>query len=696
MIKKITIVLLLLALGITHNGQEAAAAPDIDGSRMIKSIFTETGTSFSGTLSSKQKSFQLLNYWDVQEVNLNLDYVVTPLSQEWITSVTLLINDKPFHSFRPSLTETKKQHLSITVPKEWLKKGDNKIDIQGYISTVAEQACSRDKVPDQWLQLYNTSSVDVKFTTQPLKGTIADFHQRFAGADAVNSGSSIITVPDQSDPAELEAAVYVLSGFAKAITADDIELPLLPYKPDYLKNKKLVVLVGLYDRLPADVKAKLGYSETSTKAWIQLLNVGEQPTLVVTSQNPELLAKAGRLVANPDLMVQLGSDTKVLDANTNVDTPKPSFETSVQFTENGDELKGPYYQEQTYYIAMPSNRSIANSGRITLDYRYAQNLDFNRSLVTVSVNEMPVGSKRLTKEMSNGDSVTFPIPSDLNVSGNYSVKVAFDLQLIDAVCTPNQEQTPWAFITNKSMIDFRTKDRTDLFFNHYPYPFLRDGVYNHVAVVLPQERDDLTYRTFSNLFNLLGRHVNGNTGDVKIYSDTAGAEELKDRNIVAVGTYKDNKLIRDHNKSLFFQYDETGQSMLSNEKMSIETEYGNHIGTLQLMESPFASGNGLLAVTGASSENYYLASKLLANEQAKWRIHGDGVVTDKDGNINAFRFKKQTGERTDTVLTDVMKRSDVLGFMTVAGLTALLILVSLILFIRKYRKKRGGTGEGKS
>ncbi|WP_253735892.1 cellulose biosynthesis cyclic di-GMP-binding regulatory protein BcsB [Paenibacillus sp. FJAT-26967] len=685
-------IFLLLFLCIMSSGQGAAAAP-ADEARLYQTPFAQNGTALSGVMGSKQMYFQILDYWDLTEVKLSLDYQMSPLAKDLNSSITLSVNGSPFHSFRPAAANAQKQNLAVTVPKELLTKGLNTLKVEGYIRTEDNLVCPSDQTPDQWLQLYKTSGIDVRYTQKAMQGAIQDFNQRFTGLDTVSAGRSLIAVPDKSEPAELEAAVYALSGFAKSNSVNDKDIPILPYRADNLKDREAVVLIALHDRLPAEVKGLLSKQDFNTKALIQLVSKETQPTLVITSQNPELLAKAGRLVANQPLMGQLSSDIKVVDDSTDVTTPVVPVSTRINFTEKGDELKGPGHQEQTYFVTLPANRSIADAGQISLDFRYAQNLDFNRSLVTVSINNTPIGSKKLTKELANGDTAHFAIPADLAVNGNFSVAIEFDLELEDAACTRNGDEMPWAFITKDTLIDFKTKDRNDLLFNNYPHPFLRDGVFNQVAVVIPEERDNYTYRTVSNLFNLLGKYTSGNTGDVKFYKESAGADELKERNIIAVGTYLDNKLIRDNNKNLYFKYDSAGSTFLSNEKMSIDSEYGKWIGTLQLLPSPFQSGNGFLAVTGTQAENYYLVSKLIATENSIWKVYGDGVVTDKDGNVNAHRFKKETAAEDSSLLEDIVKRGDVVGFLTALVLVAGLALVSLVLLVRKHRKKRGGEGE---
>jgi hypothetical protein len=199
-------------------------------------------------------------------------------------------------------------------------------------------------------------------------------------------------------------------------------------------------------------------------------------------------------------------------------------------------------------------------------------------------------------------------------------------------------------------------------------------------------------QTISNIFNLLGRFAQTNTGEVLFYQDNVAASQLKNREIIAIGSYLNNQVIRTNNDKLYFQYDKSGTGFISNEKMSIEANYGTRIGSLQLIDSPYGNGFGLLAVTGASSEYAYLASKLIGSEGTLWKVFGDGAVTDIDGQINAFRFKKITTTEPSTVLNDVMERKDVLGFMVAVVLVALLVILSLILLIRKYRKKRRDRG----
>ncbi|MBD8499300.1 cellulose biosynthesis cyclic di-GMP-binding regulatory protein BcsB [Paenibacillus sp. CAU 1523] len=672
----------------------AVAAAEVSNVKVYETLMTNTNTSLSGVMTSKHFQFQTEPYWKAKNATITLDYKASQLAINDRSSVTLSMNGTKFYSFRPKVADQVKQQLAVVVPAELLVKGNNTLSVTGNIETTKnDQICVPPDRHDNWLELYKSSTIAVKYDTEAFSGTIQDFNERFTGMDTVHTDSNLIVIPEQSSSTELEAAVHALSGFAKSNKRKNDTIPMQKFDAASMDHKKWIVAVALYDHLPATIKASLGQQDFSKQALIQVVNWSGKPTLVVTSQDANLLVKAGRFIANQELMMQLNASSKVITESTDVNTPVVSVSKQVTLTETGDELKGPMRQEKSYFIALPANRAIADASKISLDMRYAKNLDFDRSMVTVYVNDKPIGSKKLTSELANSDTLTLPIPKNLDISGNFMVTVAFDLEMKHSVCIRPQDEMPWAYITKDSLLQLNTKDKTELLFNNYPSPFLRDGSFNQVAVVMPKERDSYTYLALSNMFNLLGQYAEGNTGNIRFFDDTVASSELTDYNVIAIGSYANNKVIRDQNAKLYFQYAADGGGFISNEKMSIDQDYGKRLGTLQLIESPYKEGHGLLAVTGASSEYYYLASKLLASEEQKWKVFGDSVAADKDGQVFAHRFKKQAEQNEQSLVSNIMERSDVLGFMVAVMLVIVLILVSLIFMIRKYRKKRRQNNE---
>lgn len=690
-IRMLPIAIVCLIAMLTSNLSAAwAEAPSSAVAKQYQTNFSDT--SLTGGVTYTQQFFQVENDWQVSSVDIHLDYQVSELLYNDRSSVTLMLNGQPFHSFRPVMQEAKTQQMTVQAPTLYLVKGLNTLTVQGHFETtspVSEMVCLPTDTRDNWLQIAKSSRISVNYTTTGNPSSIRDFNNLFISLDTIKKGQNAIVVTEgDSDLAVLEAATYALSGFAKANPLSDKGIPLVAYSADQLKTKQGIILFSLYQDLPEEVRTLIHTEDLDNKALIQLVTFSGIPTLVVTTNDTALLVKAGRMLGNQTLLSQLDTDRKVVDDATEVETPPVNVSRNMVLTETGDKLVGDRHQEKAYFITLPGNRSIAEASKLSIKFRYATNLDFDRAMVTILINDTPIGSKRLSKELANDDHIDMVMPKTLNISGNFTVKVAFDLEIKNAGCIENQEQMPWAFIDKESMLQLNTKDRADILFNNYPYPFLRDGSYNQVAVVLPQKHDAYVYQSLTNIFNLLGRYAQTNTGEVLFFQDNVAAAKLKEREIIAIGGYQDNQLIRTNNSQLYFKYNKSGTGFVSNEKMSIEANYGTRIGTLQLMDSPYGSGYGLLAVTGSTTEYTYLASKLIGSEGTLWKVFGDGAITDIDGHIQAFRFKKVATTEPSTVLSDVMKRKDVLGFMVAVSLVALLVLISLILMIRKYRKKR--------
>ncbi|MFD2614378.1 cellulose biosynthesis cyclic di-GMP-binding regulatory protein BcsB [Paenibacillus gansuensis] len=655
--------------------------------------FTDTENALSGVSTYRQQFFEIPDTWSIKNVKVHLDYKASQLLLNERSSITFLMNGSRFYSFRPELSDLTRQQLTVNVPGSLLVKGTNTLVVEGYIQTDdTDSFCPPTQTREHWLQLFDTSHVSVDYTVKPMSASISDFHKFYAGLDAMNNGRAAVAVPPKAEPEEMEAAVYALSGFAQSNPLKEKLIPLLEYGSAELQKHSMQVVVGRTSRLAPGLRDQLDLNgrDPMKEALLQVVILPDRPTLVITSENADLLRKAGRLAANPALMQQIKAAVKIVDERTNVDTPAYGISRDIQLTGTGDKLTGPQHREKQYYIALPANRSIAEASKIRLNFRYARNLDFDRSLVTILVNGTPIGSKKLTPQLADGDTLSLPIPKNLNISGNFTVTAAFDLEIKELYCTDNQNQMPWAYVTKDSMLQLNTKDRTELLFNNYPYPFLRDGSYNQVAVVLPQQRNGETYLALTNIFNLLGQYAVGNTGEVTFVSDTAGENELKSKQIIAIGSYQDNRLIQHTNDKLYFRYDEKGEGFVSNEKMSIDTDYGRQIGSLQLLPSPYEAGHALLAVTGASPEAYNLASKLVSNQGTLYKIYGDGAVTDLDGNVYPYRFKKQAEAPSSTAIADVLQRKDVVQFLVSLVLVLVLVLVSLMLLFIKYKKRRTG------
>ncbi|MGC7133336.1 cellulose biosynthesis cyclic di-GMP-binding regulatory protein BcsB [Listeria ivanovii] len=629
--------------------------PDVFAADKTYQTVFGTDKTAQGKFAITKQNFTVENYWDVSNATAKLVYTITQLNEKEISTMTLKINDVAFYSFRPDKTDKGTRQIEIEIPKDKFKKGVNVLSMESFVYTdLPDGRCTIDETPANWLQFDKTSAVNISYSDKAFKRTIADFGERFTGIDTVKSQQSVVAVTGNAGDTELGAALEGLSGFSSANKLEDKNIPFGQYEEAKTRNgKNYMVLFSNYDNLPAAIKSQI--------------------------------KEAGKLIANQNYLSQLGTNSKWLTTDEKIDTPASNVDKNAKLTTTGDKLKGIGHVTQDYFISMPANRSASTGTEVSLDFRYAQNLDFEHSLVTILVNGKPIGSQKLSAKKANDDQVTFQIPSDLNVKGDFSVTVAFDLVLTNNYCGfIADSEIPWAYITPESIIKLNTTEETDLLFEQYPYPFVANGDFDNAVVVVPDKLSTEDTDSLANIFNLLGRFHDGNRGSFTAIHAKNWDKVKKDANVIAVGTMSNNPVIKNANDDLFFQYDKSGSYFLSNEKISIEKNYGKQLGSVQLIKS---DGMQILAVTGPGEAQTKLGSELVSSKENLAKIYGDAAIVDNDNTIHSYRFKKVADTKEESFGTKMSNNKEVTVFGAFALLTVVLLGVAVLLILRKYRRK---------
>ena len=218
--------------------------------------------------------------------------------------------------------------------------------------------------------------------------------------------------------------------------------------------------------------------------------------------------------------------------------------------------------------------------------------------MTVYIGDTPLGSKKLSKETANSDVLTINIPNNLGIVGSFNLKVTFDLEIPDMVCTMRRQDMPWAYITNESTIRLKTEEIPYLLFDYYPAPFIVNGRLNQVMVVIPAEESKQDLEVFSHLLLTLGRYQKDNKGSIAVCRADQDIS-LENLNVISIGTLEKNPIAKQQNNQMYFKFSPGGTTILSNEKIQLDPDYASSLGTAQLFYSPYSC---LLYTSDAADE----------------------------------------------------------------------------------------------
>ncbi len=648
--------------------------------------------SLTGIPASASESFDVGN-WQVNGAVLNLSFSVTQIAWKDFSTLTLSLNGENFYTQKIDPKNGEKQTLTVNLPADKIIRGSNTLLIQSYIKSEVEDPdwcynglCIDDMSGRNWINLYKESSFEISYTPLDTMNTIADFCNHFTSIDSLEYNDSMLAVSGSAENSEIQVSLTVLSGLSANATMYYDRIGYAASDGTGLDQKN-ILYVSRLGNLPSDLKSLLTQdqiSQAAEGALIALVKKGDQNILLVTGDNTEALVCAARLIANKDRMAQLDFTSKPVQAGYNVDTPDDPVSDYQTVTDAGTYVKGAFRQSADFYIRYPENRLISSGSEVSLDIRYSENLDFDRSLVTVYVNDKPVGSKKLARDLANGDTVTLQIPTDLNVSGSFTLTVSFDLEIKDLVCTPRATETPWGYVSNTSMIKLNSIDNPYLLFDSYPAPFIWDGAFNNVALVIPDAPSSADLQAVSSLFKTMGRYMTGNRGNLTVLR-AQEADKLEDYNVIMVGSESRNAAIQKLNGSLFFQFNEDGSAINSNEKKAIDPQYSARLGTAQLIYSPYSTNRkAIMVLSGVTDEGMLRAADYLSTVEKLWEVYGDGYIADSD-DVYCFGFKDDNSKELSFADT-FAARADLRQLIIIVGAFGLIVVIALVIVILKYRK----------
>lgn len=661
--------------------EEYVTGKVVDGVLVHEENF-KSDSFLKGTSARMETTFSV-GEWKVNEVELTLVYSASQFIDNTKSSFTVLLNGVRCVTEAQPFTYGERSQIKLTLPASELKLGINTLAIEADILTMGIAPDTAGSVESGWFNVFKDSTIALAYEPMNQVTNIKEFYMKFVSMESLDFKSSVIAAPGNASSAELQNAMYAMSGTSKnaelyfqniGFKAADSMTALSAYEN--------IIFIAGYDTLPSDIKALMSQPQkekAEKSAVIALVKSDRQNILVVTGKNETALTNASRLLGNAQMMSQMAYTERGVSENEDFELVPEPFEQYRLLTPTGTLLEGESIQSANYYVEFPYNRSITDKSQLYMVFRYADNLDFERSLMTVYLNEVPIASKRLNQSSAARDEITFYIPKDIAVAGNFVLRAAFDLR-VDG----GGGAAPWAFVSPESTLKINSASEPFLVYENYPSPFIKDGTFNDVLVVLPEKPTAADYTVLSQTFNLFGQYMDSLNGNLMVVHDS-DIFDIKNKNVITIGVQSTNQYTRSLNNEMFFKFSEDGSYLLSNEKMMIDPTFSTDVGTVQLLESPSAKDQAILVMTGTSENGLLKAASYLKTPDYSWKVFGDGFITDMEKIYN-FKFKADNAQ-TLSIPSKLRQREDLTSLVIVLSMLGLMISLSFVFLIVRYRKK---------
>jgi hypothetical protein len=663
-----------------------------------------SNTVLSGIFSSSSIYFSIPEYWEAKYAIVELNYSVSQLIKGVPSTLTFSINNVPFYSCEVKYVNSELQTMYAVIPTNLLKEGFNNLEVSGYVRLYDEEGCIDDSSKANWINISKDSYVTVGYEINTNNDAMLSYYPFpfMSTLDPTGAETSIL-VSDNENDGELTAAMFLAANLGNN-TSEENNIRIGKWSKDNTRGLKNNIFIGLTENLPSELKNYINdYKDDLGENGIVLFeNDNGKPMLIIVSDKEEGLIEAARMLAEKDRVdqeqsnvakVKIGSAQIVKDSKTLNDTVLDQY-TIERITDGGLSFIGPFHQVKNLYLPVSNDYVLSSEGKISLKFRYSENLDFNKSLMTVLWGDVPIASKKLSKDNAGADELTFNIPVDIVGTSAKQMSITFDLEIPDVVCTPRQMDMPWAYVTKDSSLYLPINNSVVPEFDTKPVPFQYKGSYNNVLVVLPDESDTEEYTLLGKTLAMYGKGADA-YGNLEVCKASEFLEkikeknsEYKDKNIITVGSPDTNKFINSLNEKLYFPYNEDKTMFKSNEKLVLSDNYANRIGTMQLLKSPFKESRSVLVLTGVASESLKYIDKTISNNKRQQKLKDDCVLIDSNLDIKTYKFRaKEVKESKPTFVDKIMENKDSLVFTLASTSIMLILFLSVVLILIRNRNK---------
>lgn len=661
-----------------------------------------TQTTLQGILASRELYFYIPSYWDTKYAYVELQYDASELIRDVDSSITFSVNGTPVCSYRISYEDGNSQTCFLNIPMEYVNEGYNSLNISAYARLTSDDGngCADDFTNANWLSIADTSYIRCGYDVIDHENKISCYPYPFMSTMDDTGEGLTIAVSDQATNGELEAAMNLMADLSSE-TGEENHIQFCLLSDLKATNPNRTVVVANYNNLTDEYKSKV--ADTSNLATRAVITFADDaygnPLLIVTSEKDECLMEAAFMLMDENRVVQEkdsvafvneGSSSVAVNA-TSLSQMAAGNYTIGEIVGSGLSFYGPFRQEQYVYLPFSEDYFLSDAGKMTLKFRYSENLDFNRSLISVFWGDVPVASKKLAKENAGGDELTFSMPSDVVGTTAGAIRIAFDLEIPDMACTPRMEQMPWAYVLDESALYLPASSGIVLTFDLKPSPFRTDGKFNDLMLVISDNPTTEELNLYAQIIGMYGEGVSPyGTFYVKRVSEFSKSDA--DYHIITAGTYTGNTLIQELNDELYFAYAEDGSQFLSNEQLILSDDYAKEVAIMQLLESPFAKNRGVLAITVADENALGNVEDLMRDLDRRYSLSKDCVVIDSDLETSAFQFMLQRTDGAEpSLISGLTHNKQSLLFTVVATSAMLMMLVAAIIVlvrIRMYHKKK--------
>ncbi len=737
---------------LTNAREAAATEAETPGSKSIKdsgrklgprsqyildfSRSPEIGNRFrmEGVYGESRLGFTRPRGWTMRGIKAIIRFQHSPSLVGARSNLVVRVNDTSIGSVPLNLKNSQIGEAVITIPPN-LIQDDNEI------SLIAQQenspTCSNPTDKSLWTEVLPDSKLVLDYQPEVLPLDFSSYPYPFFDRLSLEPTRLNYLMPAQTNEAWLTSVSRFQTNMGRLADFRPVDTQLIQAVKNFRWNDRLVIIGTPAQqpllktlKLPATLaggqfvgRDKTAYGDETGLLMLTSLNEGSVPVLVVTGNSDAAVRKAAQFLVQPQNS-QIGTSA-LIEVNQLANAPAPARRDWPRFlpSKKQFELKeiqnqeGKPYKDVTVrgssappvvinFWGLPDDRFVRGNS-MTLRYSYGAQADPKNSTVSVAIDDVTIGSKKLSAEQGgNRETFTVDLPENL-ITPTSKIRVEFKLLPKDVNqgrdCGRLSDQHLWGTLhadTNFSVTREIGANLPDLklLTSGFPLGELQD--FANMAIVMPDQPAPADIMTLLKFSERMGRISRAASVQHEVHLANTTSEDVKKyKHLVTIGTRDRLPLMAN-----VFQTDKGFNLSDALKRQLGQTQIQtlpNADGIIKSVMSPWNPERVLIALSAQTEPGLKQVQDVLSSDAWFYQLQGDTALmaatatnpNPYDPNGYRFQFLQESSSQTRENINPINKIRRFLQahfYLLPIGI----VLVSLLMYgiAQRYLKRVAGGG----
>ena len=579
------------------------------------------------------------------------------------------------------------------------------------------------------LTLKPSSSFDLLYESTSPVLSLSRLPAPFYLENSIVPDSTLLILPDDPSPEELQAAMNVMAGFGSMIGNDyNLSLTSIGEVNDKDLSTSHLIFVGLPENLdvlssikfthPIENGKFVGIPAASTDDGILQMALSPwNPTkavLLVSGNSTNAILKAAQAASSSGIFVYEDPTIAYVSNVQSLPDVLPfveefSLEDLGYSTKTSGLLTGTGSTSTTFSFYVTRDQVFTTEGFVDLAYYHSGLLDYGSSSFSLYLNDQVFFTNVFKEESERLTNLQIPIPPGILRYGENKLEVRASMLELPS-CDSTVISDPWFTISDQTRINLPLAQSRNLSqsilrdLKFFPELYTTTSDLGDVAFVVSPAPS--TWKTASLLAYTLGTTVQPAMSNLKVYyGDNIPDDVRSARSMIVVGKASDLPFVSELNDQLPAPFDlATNTASERQLQISYRIPEGQNVGYLELLPSPFNAERTILLVSGNSDVGVSISGTALTLSDLQDRLAGIFAVTNGEfvATGNASSVFSIVGDGVpgaeQVITTPVPSQSEAVGvqppvwlvpFMVVSLLLVTTIIIYIVFsFIKKERLRK--------